>query len=56
MSATRERRRIRRAIGPQAADALLDMDARSMDVERFLLLAHARWPWRRIWWLLTGRF
>lgn len=56
MSAVRDRRKIRRAIGPKAADALLEMDERSLDIERFLLLAHARWPWRRLWWLLTGRY
>lgn len=57
MSAARtkaERRRIRRAVGPEAASALLDMDARALDIDRFLLLQHSFWA--RVRWIFTGRF
>jgi hypothetical protein len=54
VSAVRDRRKIRRALGPQAANALLEMDTRALDIERFLLLSHS--IRRRLWWILTGRF
>lgn len=54
MSAIRDRRKIRRAIGPAAAAALQDMDARALDLDRFLLLQFSFR--KRLWWLLTGRF
>lgn len=54
-STSREiRRKIRRAIGPQAEDALLDVQARSIEVDRFLLLQHSFWA--RVRWFFTGRF
>jgi hypothetical protein len=56
LSVTRDRRKIRRALGPKAADALLDMDARSIDVERFLLTWQHGGFFKRLWSVLTGRF
>lgn len=53
-TAKHDRRKIRRAIGPQAADALLTMEDRSIEIDRFLLLRHSFW--RRVWWIVTGRF
>ena len=53
-NAKHDRRKIRRAIGPQAANALLTMEERSIDIDRFLLLRHSFW--RRVRWFLTGRF
>jgi hypothetical protein len=49
-----ERRKIRRALGSAAESALLEMDARALDIDRFLQLSHSFR--RRLWWLLTGRF
>jgi hypothetical protein len=56
LSVTRDRRTIRRALGPKAADALLDMDARSIDAERFLLTWQHGGFLRRLWSVLTGKF
>jgi hypothetical protein len=49
-----QRRKIRRALGPLAEDALLDMQERSTDIDKFLLLQHSFWG--RVRWLFTGRF
>lgn len=49
-----QRRKIRRAIGPQAEDALFDMQSRSVEIERFLLLQHSFW--KRFVWFWTGKF
>lgn len=49
-----ERRKIRRAIGPQAEGMLLDVQLQQTEMERFLLLRHSFV--KRVWWVLTGRF
>lgn len=49
-----ERRRLRRAIGAAAADALLDQKDAHTEIKQFLLLSFSLR--RRIWWFLTGRF
>jgi hypothetical protein len=49
-----ERRKIRRALGPQAEGALLDVQATQLEMQQFLLLQHSFW--KRVRWVLTGRF
>jgi len=58
MSAFQTRRRqLRRAIGPAAADALLDAQDQANEIQRFLLMSSSVWQLpRRVWWVLTGRF
>lgn len=46
------RRKIRRAIGPQAVDAMTDLEMRVLELERVTLQKSFI---RRVWWLLTGR-
>ena len=48
------RRKIRRAIGVQAAEALLDSHVQTLQIRRFLMLRHSFW--KRVWWIVTGRF
>lgn len=49
-----QRRKIRRALGPLAEDALMDVQAKQMEIDRFLLLQHSFWG--RVRWFFTGRF
>lgn len=58
MSAQRtkaEQRRIRRAIGPAAADAILEVESRAQDTDAFLLMWRHGGFWKRLWSLITGR-
>ena len=45
---------IRRAIGEQASEALFDARVQAVQIRLFLMLRHSFW--KRVWWIVTGRF
>lgn len=56
MGAGNRRRDIRRAFGSKASDALLDMDTRTLEMDRFITTWKHGGVLRRLWAVLTGRF
>lgn len=52
----KEQRAIRRAIGPAATTALLDVESRTQEIDRFLLTWQHGGFFKRLLSLFTGKF
>lgn len=54
MRTRKQQRAIRRALGPAAETALLDVESRTQEIDRFLLIQYSFWA--RLKFFITGKF